>query len=53
MKILLTGSEGMLGQYFQKSIKNKNKLFLTSKRKNINKKNSISINFLNFTNKKQ
>lgn len=54
MKILITGSEGMLGQYFQKILnKNKHDLYKTSKRKKISQKNYIQIDFVNFDKKKQ
>ena len=34
MKILITGSFGMLGQYFYKILKNNFQIYLTSKRTN-------------------
>ena len=54
MKILITGSEGMLGQYFQKVLdKEKYEIYKTSKRKKKYQTNYIQIDFLNFTTKTQ
>jgi|OM-RGC.v1.030634730 dTDP-4-dehydrorhamnose reductase len=47
MKILITGSCGMLGQYICKYFKNSHKLYKTSKR-NIKDRNYLSIDFLDF-----
>jgi len=50
MKILITGSFGMLGQYFYKILKNNYQIYLTSKRTNRdNFANYLSIDFLNFS----